>query len=133
MSGIMTLLAQPLRPRFCSLRALRQHSSFDHDSAEVVGLAEGRMGCSPVGYGLLMKQFHDAPDKRALSVTVLRAVCSTDVEQRRAQISKKKQTAIGRAAFKSLARDLPYGLIVYAAAILTVFGILIAFLDSWAP
>jgi hypothetical protein len=54
-------------------------------------------------------------------------------ERRRPQISEKKQTAIGRAAFKGLARDLPYGLIICAAAILTVFGILIAFLDSWAP
>jgi hypothetical protein len=53
-------------------------------------------------------------------------------EQRRPQISEKKQTAIGRAAFKSLARDLPYGLIICAAAILTVFGILIALLDGWA-
>ena len=26
-----------------------------------------------------MKRFHNAPDKRALSVTVLRAVCSADV------------------------------------------------------
>jgi hypothetical protein len=54
-------------------------------------------------------------------------------EQRRPQISEKKQTAIGRAAFKSLARDLPYGLIVSAAAILTFFGILVALLNDWAP
>ena len=54
-------------------------------------------------------------------------------EQSRPQISEKKQTAIGRAVFKSLARDLPYGLIICAAAILTVFGILIALLDDWAP
>jgi len=54
-------------------------------------------------------------------------------EQTRPQIPEKKQTAIGRAAFKSLARDLPYRLIVCAAAILTVFGILIALSDDWAP
>ena len=53
-------------------------------------------------------------------------------EQRRPQILEKKQTSIGRAAFKSLARDLPYGLIMCAAAILTVFGVLIALLDDWA-
>jgi hypothetical protein len=53
-------------------------------------------------------------------------------EQRRPQNSEKKQTAIGRAAFKSLARDLPYGLIISAAATLTVFGVLIALLDGWA-
>ena len=51
--------------------------------------------------------------------------------QRRPQNSEKKQAAIGRAAFKSLARDLPYGLIISAAATLTVFGILIALLDGW--
>jgi hypothetical protein len=54
-------------------------------------------------------------------------------KQSRPQISEKTQTAVGRAAFKSLARDLPYGLIIWAAAILTVFGILIALLDDWAP
>jgi hypothetical protein len=53
-------------------------------------------------------------------------------EQRRPQISEKKPTAIGRAAFKSLARELPYGAIICAAAILTVFGILIALMDGWA-
>jgi hypothetical protein len=46
-------------------------------------------------------------------VTVLRAVCSPDV--------------------KSFPRDIPYGLIMWAAAILTVFGILIALFDGWAP
>jgi hypothetical protein len=51
-------------------------------------------------------------------------------EQSRPQISEKKQTAIGRAAFKSLARELPYGLMIWAAAILTAFGILIALLDD---
>jgi len=54
-------------------------------------------------------------------------------KQSRSQISDKKQTAIGRAAFKSLARDLPYGMIIFATAILTVFGILIALSDGWAP
>jgi hypothetical protein len=54
-------------------------------------------------------------------------------EQRRSQILEKKQTAIGRAAFKSLARDLPYGLIISFAAILTFFGILVALLNDWAP
>jgi hypothetical protein len=54
-------------------------------------------------------------------------------EQRRPEISEKKQTAVGRAAFESLPRDLPYGLIISAAATLTVFGILIALLDGWAP
>ena len=53
-------------------------------------------------------------------------------EQRRPQNSEKKQAAIGRAAFKSLARELPYGAIICAAAILTVFGILIALMDGWA-
>jgi hypothetical protein len=53
-------------------------------------------------------------------------------EQTRPTISEKKQTAIGRTAFESLARDLPYGLIMCAAAILTVFGVLIALLDDWA-
>jgi hypothetical protein len=53
-------------------------------------------------------------------------------EQRRPQNSEKEQTAIGRAAFKSLPRDLPYGLIISAAATLTVFGVLIALLDGWA-
>jgi hypothetical protein len=53
-------------------------------------------------------------------------------EQARPNISAKKQTAIGRTAFKSLTRDLPYGLIVCAAAILTVFGVLVALLDDWA-
>jgi hypothetical protein len=79
-----------------------------------------------------MKRFHNASDKRALSVTVLRAYVDQMSEQRRPQNSEKKQTAIGRAAFKSLARDLPHGLIVCAAAILTVFSILIALLDGWA-
>jgi len=54
-------------------------------------------------------------------------------EQRRPQILEKKQTAIGRAAFKSLARDLPYGLIISFAAILTFFGILVALLNDCAP
>ena len=36
----------------------------------------------------------------------------------------KKQIAGGRASFKSLSRDLPYGLIISAAATLTVFGVL---------
>jgi hypothetical protein len=80
-----------------------------------------------------MKQFHNAPDKRALSVTVLRAVCSADVRADAPTDFREKQTAIGRAALKSPARDLPYGLIICAAAILTVFGILIALLDGWAP
>jgi hypothetical protein len=53
-------------------------------------------------------------------------------EQRRPQNSEKKQIAGGRASFKSLPRDLPYGLIISAAATLTVFGILIALLDGWA-
>jgi hypothetical protein len=53
-------------------------------------------------------------------------------EQRRPQNSEKKQIA-GRASFKSLPRDLPYGLIMGAAATLTVFGILIALSDGWAP
>ena len=69
-------------------------------------------------------------------MSIIATVCAPYVrrmsEQRRPQISEEKQTAIGRAAFKSLARDLPYGLIVCAAAILTVFGILIALLDGWA-
>ena len=54
-------------------------------------------------------------------------------ERRRPQISEKKQTAIGRAAFKSLARDLPYGLILSFAGILTFFGILVALLNDWVP
>jgi hypothetical protein len=54
-------------------------------------------------------------------------------QQRRPQNSEKKQIAGGRASFKSLPRDIPYGLIIWAAAILTVFGILIALLDGWAP
>jgi hypothetical protein len=54
-------------------------------------------------------------------------------QSRGAHRFQKKQTAIGRAAFKSLPRDLPYGLIISAAATLTVFGILIALLDGWAP
>ena len=54
-------------------------------------------------------------------------------EQRRPKNSVKKQIAGGRDSFKSLPRDLPYGLIISAAAILTVFGILIALLDGWAP
>jgi len=54
-------------------------------------------------------------------------------EQRRPQISEEKQTATDEAAFKSLARDLPYGLIMCAAAILTFFGILVALLNDWAP
>jgi hypothetical protein len=55
-----------------------------------------------------MKQFYNAPDKQALSLTVLRAVCSAEVKAESStdfKISEKKQTAIGRAAFKSLARD----------------------------
>jgi hypothetical protein len=40
---------------------------------------------------------------------------------------------IDEAAFKSLARGLLYGLIICGAAILAVFGILIALLDGWAP
>jgi len=54
-------------------------------------------------------------------------------EQRRPQNSEKKQIAGGRASFKNLPRDLPYGVIISAAATLTVFGILIALLDGWAP
>jgi hypothetical protein len=46
---------------------------------------------------------------------------------------REKQIAGGRASFKSLPRDPPYGLIISAAATLTVFGILLALLDSWAP
>jgi hypothetical protein len=34
---------------------------------------------SGIGSLLLMSRFHNAPDKPALSVTVLRAVCSADV------------------------------------------------------
>jgi hypothetical protein len=74
-----------------------------------------------------MKRFHNAPDKRALSVTVLRAVCSADV-----RAEAPKELAGGRASFKSLPRDLPYGLIISAAATLTVFGVLISLLDGWA-
>jgi hypothetical protein len=65
-------------------------------------------------------------------VTVLRAVCSAGVKAEPPTDFREKQTAIGRAAFKSLARDLPYGLIIFATAILTVFGILIALSDDWA-
>jgi hypothetical protein len=54
-------------------------------------------------------------------------------EQRRPQNSEKKQIAGGWASFKSLPRDLPYGLIISAAATLTAFGVLIALLDGWAP
>jgi hypothetical protein len=54
-------------------------------------------------------------------------------EQRRPQISEEKQTAIDEAAFKSLVRDLPYGLIICAAGILVVFGIVIAALENCAP
>lgn len=54
-------------------------------------------------------------------------------EQRRPQNSEKKQIAGGRASFKSLGRDLPYGLIISAAATLSVFGILVALLDGWEP
>jgi hypothetical protein len=80
-----------------------------------------------------MKRFHNASDKRALSVTVLRAYVDQMSEQRRPQNSEKKQTAIGRAAFKSPARDLPYGLILSFAGILTFFGILVALLNDWVP
>jgi hypothetical protein len=54
-------------------------------------------------------------------------------EQRRPQNSEKKQIAGGRASFKSLPRDLLYGLIIGAAGILAVFGIIIALLDGLAP
>jgi hypothetical protein len=54
-------------------------------------------------------------------------------EQRRPQISEKNQTAIDEAAFKSLIRDLPYGLIICAAGILVVLGIVIAALENCAP
>jgi hypothetical protein len=54
-------------------------------------------------------------------------------EQTRPQISERKQTTIGRAALKSPARDLPYGLIICGVAILTAFGFLIALSDGWAP
>jgi hypothetical protein len=53
--------------------------------------------------------------------------------QRRPQNSEKKQAAIGRAAFKSLARDLLYVLILSFAGILTFFGILVALLSDWVP
>ena len=66
-------------------------------------------------------------------MTVLRAYVDQMSEQRRPQNSEKKQIAGGRTSFKSLPRDIPYGLIIWAAAILTVFGILIALLDGWAP
>ena len=65
-------------------------------------------------------------------MTVSRAVCSPNVRAEAPKNSEKKQIAGGRASFKSLSRDLPYGLIISAAATLTVFGVLIALLDGWA-
>jgi hypothetical protein len=54
-------------------------------------------------------------------------------EQRRPQISEEKLTAIDEAAFKRPVRDLPYGLVICAAGILVVFGIVIAALENCAP
>jgi len=52
-------------------------------------------------------------------------------EQRRPQNSEKKQIAGGPGFVQEPPpRDLPYGLIISAAATLTVFGILIALLDG---
>jgi hypothetical protein len=79
-----------------------------------------------------MKQFHNAADKRALSVTVLGAICSAGVKVESPTEFREKTDRHPQAALKSLARDLPYGLIIFATAILTVFGILIALSDDWA-
>ena len=83
---------------------------------------------------LLMKQFHNAADKRALSVTVLRAVCSSDVKavsptDFREKTDRRRQ---GRVQ-KPRSRSSLWADHMWAAAILTVFGILIALLDDWAP
>jgi hypothetical protein len=44
-----------------------------------------------------MKQFHNAPEKRALSVTVLRAVCSPETrEEQMFNIVKRRDFMLGR-------------------------------------
>ena len=66
-------------------------------------------------------------------MTVLRAVCSADVRAEAATDFGEKTARHRQGCFKSLVRDLPYGLITCFAAILTLFGILVALLNDWAP